>query len=361
MQPHQKSAWDYSTLAKNRNFIWLGPIVQNSKTNTNWQCDLGHVWHTSYNTIRDGHNCPECLGRARKTPEDYHFAANERGYCWIGFMPSSANKSTEWKCSCGTIWKATYSNVKHNGTGCPLCGRKQAANKISLTNTDYRALAKHKGYEWLDDVSVSSKYKATWKCPQGHVFSMAYTNMASQNQGCPFCAKKAKKTAQDYHELALECGHEWIGIVPHNSEAKTEWRCPNGHIWSTSYHTKKKAGGCPECNGRVNGMFVSKPQIAIHKILGGKLNQRVKRYAIDVGLFVDGVNIAIEYDCWYWHSKISAHDKRREQYLLSQGWRIVRIKAGNLIPTLAQLQEAIEYLMIGNVYTEIVLPDWKGS
>ena len=52
---------DYTELAKERGFKWIGPEVGNSKSKTKWQCPNEHVWEATYNTILRGRGCPHCL------------------------------------------------------------------------------------------------------------------------------------------------------------------------------------------------------------------------------------------------------------------------------------------------------------
>lgn len=110
----------------------------------------------------------------------------------------------------------------------------------------------------------------------------------------------------------------------------------------------------------VNGFYTSKPQLAIHELLGGEVNRREWRYGIDVAILLDGVAIAVEYDCWYWHQDRVDKDAKRDAFLQSRGWRMLHIKSANLVPTIDQLNAAINRLVQGSLYEEIVLGDWQG-
>lgn len=107
---------------------------------------------------------------------------------------------------------------------------------------------------------------------------------------------------------------------------------------------------------------MSKPQLALHEMLGGELNFPAKRYHIDIALFDSPQKIAVEYDCWYYHERqrTKAIDEKRDQYLLEQGWHILRIKSGTDIPTMNQLDEVLARLRGTDAYGEIILPDWRG-
>jgi len=110
----------YHELADSRGFRWLGPCVRNNRTKTTWECSSGHQWQAPYNSIRRGLGCPHCAQRAKKTDDDYSALAKQRGFKWIGGNPGSVLEKTLWECSEGHQWEARYSDID-TGYGCPFC------------------------------------------------------------------------------------------------------------------------------------------------------------------------------------------------------------------------------------------------
>ena len=91
------------------------------------------------------------------------------------------------------------------------------------------------------------------------------------------------------------------------------------------------------------------------------LNYVCDRSIFDIALFIDENKIDIEYDGWYWHQD-TQKDRNRDEHFKLSGWKILRIKSANKIPTKDQLIEAINRLIKnGYSYTEIVLDDWINS
>jgi len=89
-----------------------------------------------------------------------------------------------------------------------------------------------------------------------------------------------------------------------------------------------------------------------------ELNYPVSRCNLDIALFINNIKINIEYDCWYWHDP--KKDRKRDEFLKSQGWKIFRIKSGHKIPSLEQIIEGIFKLVnTDRTFTQIVLDDWK--
>ena len=76
-------------------------------------------------------------------------------------------------------------------------------------------------------------------------------------------------------------------------------------------------------------------------------------------IFIGETKIDLEYDCWHWHQD-SQKDRRRDEFLKSQGWKILRIKSSHKLPTLEQLKESINKLISSDrTFTRIVLDDWE--
>lgn len=336
---------DYCTLAEQRGLIWLGPIVSSNKAKTKWQCSEGHVWATTYPSCKKG-GCPYCARNTPKTKEDYHSLALLNGLVWRGIEAVPTGTKTEWACANNHVWRAPYYSIK-SGVGCPYCARNARKDL-----QDYHALAQQHGFIYLGGEVINSKEKVPWRCAKGHEWNASFNGLSS----CPYCAKKVRKTEIDYHHLAQERGFKWVGQMPLTAAEKTTWECQHGHRWSQAFSIIQYGSGCPQCQNRVNGQPVSKPQLALHQLIGGELNYRVGRYAIDIA-FPDTM-VAIEYDGWYWHNE--QHDQKRDAKLKEQGWRILRIKSESMLPTLIQINEAIQFLLQGNNTAIITLPDWRG-
>lgn len=91
----------------------------------------------------------------------------------------------------------------------------------------------------------------------------------------------------------------------------------------------------------------------LHNIFGEnncKDNFAFQRLNMDCLVNVDGVLIDFEYDGAYWHKDRENYDRRRNYFLLDNGYRIVRI-TGNKhddMPTIEQIKNAVDYLVKDN-------------
>jgi hypothetical protein len=116
---------EYHALAAERGLVWLGPEVTGSAQKTKWQCSQGHIWETSYSVIRGGCGCRACSYEERQEAhrlhsQDYYALAARREFTWLGPEVRASKYHTQWQCSNGHTWEASYNNIE-KGSGCPFC------------------------------------------------------------------------------------------------------------------------------------------------------------------------------------------------------------------------------------------------
>ena len=85
-----------------------------------------------------------------------------------------------------------------------------------------------------------------------------------------------------------------------------------------------------------------------------------KSLCLDIFLEIDNQKLDIEYDSWYWH--IPKKDRKRDEFLKSKGFKILRIKSGKKIPTKELLFKKITNLLLSkNKYSNLILEDWNAE
>jgi very-short-patch-repair endonuclease len=106
---------------------------------------------------------------------------------------------------------------------------------------------------------------------------------------------------------------------------------------------KEKIAQSFYANGTVK---TSKQQINIYNLLQNngynvELNYPMKYYNLDIALFIDDIKIDIEYDGYFWHKNKLSFDTRKDKYLLSHGWKVIRIKGNRNNPSIEVINESI--------------------
>jgi hypothetical protein len=98
-------------------------------------------------------------------------------------------------------------------------------------------------------------------------------------------------------------------------------------------------------NGKVP---TSKQQLQLQQLLKEiygvcDLNKPCSTCFLDCVIEYNGVNIDIEYDGKYWHQD-KQRDRRRDEFVKSQGYKVLRIRGTRNIPTKERLIQSIENL-----------------
>lgn len=91
-----------------------------------------------------------------------------------------------------------------------------------------------------------------------------------------------------------------------------------------------------------------------------ELNYPLNKLSLDIRLqFPNRTCVDVEYDGWYWHQD-KKKDRARDEVVKKQGYKILRIKSGTLLPSEEQLKQKIDNLIVEDYsYTDIVLQDFK--
>ena len=94
----------------------------------------------------------------------------------------------------------------------------------------------------------------------------------------------------------------------------------------------------------------SSQQFAIFQMLNqlygnGELNYPCGRCLLDCMVEVDGIKIDVEYDGIFWHQGKEDYDRRRNYFVINQGYKVLRIKGKHKVPSQNALQSAINKLV----------------
>lgn len=112
---------------------------------------------------------------------------------------------------------------------------------------------------------------------------------------------------------------------------------------------------------RKNGNFPSSKQeiqmVENLKYLYGEENCTsqyiLDRISFDCLVVVEGIKIDVEYDCIYWHQDIHK-DIRRDYFTIGNGFKVLRFRSKNKIPSLEQIQDGVNYL-VGSEHHHLIM------
>lgn len=166
------------------------------------------------------------------------------------------------------------------------------------------------------------------------------------------------KAKERQHNLE-KYGYEYVGQVPEFQEKKRQ-TCLDKYGVECSLSADSVRAKIFESYLQNGNIPTSKQQIKVGKMLqdiyeAGEINVLCGKYILDCVLEKDNKKIDIEYDGAYWH-KDKERDNRRDKYVQSQGYKVLRIVGGHAVPTTEQLKNAIdELLFTENNFIRMVL------
>ena len=88
-----------------------------------------------------------------------------------------------------------------------------------------------------------------------------------------------------------------------------------------------------------------------------QLNYPVGRCSLDCYVEINNVQIDIEYDGWYWHKDTQEEDKRRNYWLIKQGYKVLRYFSCRALPTVDELKQDIKNLVTTDKHLIIKILD----
>jgi hypothetical protein len=125
-----KTIQDAHNLAERRDFKFLSPKFYGVNYKYLWGCKKGHEWISKYNAIQIGKGCPHCSVTAKKTIQDAHNLAESRGYKFVSPQFKGVMKKHLWECGKGHEWISKYNTIQQ-GHGCPECSDKTLGEKLT--------------------------------------------------------------------------------------------------------------------------------------------------------------------------------------------------------------------------------------
>ena len=345
--------WD-----KNNN---LNPNKLNVKAKTVlwWKCKKGHEWPARLDHRKRGSGCPYCSGKAllpcNSLQSTYPSIAKEWHPSKNKVNPWNVSKATTkifwWLCKKGHEWEASVSNRTRRKDKCPYCSGKYATEETCLQNK-YPNIAKqwefkNNGLLTPQQVTPMSNKKVWWICQKGHTWEDKVCARVKGNR-CKICFPRIpqKVVSPEYN---LKVIHPYLMIEWHpnknegidpslvspGSGKKMWWKCKEcDHEWKASIDNRKKGQGCQKCN---YGYATSFKEQFLFFYISKIFLDSINRYKIctknngnlEIDIFIPSLNLAIEYDGYFYHKNRKKQDEEKNFELQQLGIKLFRIRENN--------------------------------
>lgn len=352
--------WDYEENEK----LGFTPktIGSSSGKKVSWICskDKRHKWTATLNHRISGRNCPYCSSRklfigendlASQRPDlakEWHPIKN--GKLTPDKVFKSSNKEVWWQCSKNPkhIWKATV-NHRYSGYECPYCSNQKILIGDNDLATTHPELEKEWDYEknypiTPQEVTSGSDKKVWWICKTcGHEWFATIFDRA-KGRGCRLCSyNRVVKGVNDLATTHPNLAAQWHPTkngnlkptdVVKGSEKNVWWLCPDcGHEWQATITGRRNGLYCPHCNQT----STSYPEMALFYYISLIYSEAIHRYKInniEFDIFIPSLNLAIEYDGYYWHKEKLEKENKKDQFCKDNGIRLIRLRSSKLEPTI---------------------------
>ena len=187
------------------------------------------------------------------------------------------------------------------------------------------------------DMLPGSGIQRWWLCKERHSFSMSpnkRTNKGNRKnyRGCPYCAGKKIGYGNDLQSLHPSLAKEWHPtknkpLSPEEftsgSSKKVWWVCSRRHEWKASIAGRFNGSGCPKCSNQT-----SRPELYFFcelKTLFKSVEHRKQVIDKEIDIFINDINLCIEYDGSYWH-KNPTIDFAKRNHMIEKGFNVINVR-----------------------------------
>lgn len=294
----------YRQKASERNIKLLSTEYLGSHNNHLWECEDGHRWEASiHNVIDVESNCPHCRVWFTETKcrfiieqmTGFSFTKNQKilpqrleldGYCEelkIAFEYNGEYHYTKLKHITSKQFNKT---VERDKSKLKFCGEKSiklivipyfesenledfirssliiaGIESIRPVNWDFFnprpskmkqliELLKRRKIQCLTTIYPRTRDRIDLKCDEcGCAWSTLLAGVIYAESGCPKCNKTLMLTIDEVKSFCKTRDVEFLSESYTGRRNKYLFRCPEGHVWSTSFMSIRDGGNCNICAG----------------------------------------------------------------------------------------------------------------
>lgn len=170
-------------------------------------------------------------------------AQNLNGEC-LAKTYSGTSAKYRWKCAKGHEWDASWANVKHKSSWCPVCSGFLILDPMNQLHQ----IAESKGGQCLSTGYLGARTKHLFQCHAGHEW-LATPDSIKRGSWCIACLGRV---GPDEHlkmikEVATTKGGRCLSDVYLGGNEKLRFQCAAGHEWSATPNNVKRTSWCPVC------------------------------------------------------------------------------------------------------------------
>lgn len=169
----------------------------NSKTDLEFECNLGHVFLAQPNQIVQGRWCPFCAGKHVTIKEFQEIANNKNGICLSTEYIDSKNK-LQFHCNlCNNDFWANPQNIKNNHW-CPTCANLKRGESQRDCIEKFINIAQERNGICLSTEYKNSSSKLKYFCNKCKNIFVQKANCTKIGHWCPICSQSKGERCTKY-------------------------------------------------------------------------------------------------------------------------------------------------------------------
>lgn len=335
----RKTIEEIRSLIEKEGYKLISSVYIDAHHKIDMVCSKSHSIQTSWNGFQQGHRCPICSGKKKKTIEEVRAVFEARGFGLLTSVYVNKKSPLEYVCPNKHYGQISWDSF-NQGKGCLECaGRKKKSLK------EVKKLFEDKGYIVLSNIYTNNKQPMKVVCPNGHTTSIQAARFIS-GRGCPLCAKNRKKTPEE-----VENHIKSFGYIPdmgsyENCDSLITIMCDNGHKFETTGEYFYSGNRCPFCyKGRVSR--ISQEWLDFLGI-GEDFRETTikigKRHAQRVDAYVPDTNTIYEFLGDYWHGNPIKYDPNMKHPVSKKTFGELYLETRSRIKTLQEAGYNLVYI-----------------
>lgn len=188
-------------------------------------------------------------------------AEQDRTDLELVWYAGGTQKPSRWRCLNGHgEFERPANEIVNKGGRCKKCSDIRLGKMRRLTEETVRERLADQPEVQLVSYAGTASPKSVWRCPQGHEWKAAATQVLGGGGRCPYCPRPHRPEGRPVtggappflteEEVLLRLGDRTdVVLVEYAGTAivKSLWRCPEGHEWRAKAGNVIAGGSCPRC------------------------------------------------------------------------------------------------------------------
>lgn len=238
-------------IVNNFNFEYVLNSYNNKNKRINVICEKNHETTINFYEFKDViHKCITCkktITREKVTIESLRDEFNNLNFNLLSETYDGCYGTLEFICDKGHKEKISDRTWKKKKR-CPTCAKEKGNNGMKLSYEFVKKCFDENGFELLSTEYVNKNGQLLFKCPKGHTKSITFNKFRYENNRCGDCSVTKKLTYEQVKKMFNEYNYTLLSTKYENSTSKLDFKCPNGHINKINYSDFRAGNRCIDCS-----------------------------------------------------------------------------------------------------------------